>query len=154
MGFQLSPLKSWTWWWFGISFPRQSTTSWWDGGEAGGGRWLFCLRRVFLPVPVRRRRTSRLSQRKLWRNSRRKRRKLQRRLRNRPKWSVVVFFFSTVLWCFTSLKQLWRAVMAALWAQRGWYGGRGEAKCPLFKYSCLFCCLCPLKVLFSPWMSS
>lgn len=92
MGFQLSPLKSWTWWWLRISFPRQSTTSWWDGREAGGGSWLFCLCRVFLPVSVRRRRSSRLSQRKAWRNSRRKQRKLQRRLRNRPKWSVVVCF--------------------------------------------------------------
>lgn len=58
-----------------------------------GGSWLKCLCCVPLPVSAQRRR-SRLSQRKVWRNSRRKQRKLQRRLRNRPNWSV---FFSSGL---------------------------------------------------------
>lgn len=77
-----------------INFPRRSTTSSWDAEEIEGGSWLRCLCYVPLPVSVRQRR-SRLSQRKVWRNSKRKRRKLQRRLRNRPNWSVgwVVFWF-------------------------------------------------------------
>lgn len=82
-----------------INFPRRSTTSSWDAGEIDGGSWLRCLCYVPLPVSVRQRR-SRLSQRKAWRNSRKKRRKLQRRLRNRPNWSVGVFFFVFFsFWC-------------------------------------------------------
>lgn len=86
-------LKSWRWRWLRINFPRRSTTSFLDEGEIEGGSGLKCLCCVPLPVSGRRRRGSRVRQRKAWRNSRRKRRKLQRRLRNRPSWSVAVFFF-------------------------------------------------------------
>lgn len=137
-----------------INFPRRSTTSSWDGGEIEGGSWPRCLCYVPLPVSVRQRR-SRLSQRKVWRNSRRKRRKLQRRLRNRPNWSVGCFFVSFFL--IHIRRPLLTAVRASTCRAVGHCESRRcpYPQCgrdyPLFKYSCQlgFVYIHPNKALFS-----
>lgn len=109
------------------------------------GSWLRCLCCVFLPVSVRQRRSSRLSQRKPWRNSRRKQRKLQRRQRNRPSWSVLLFLF--LLCCFTSAapSDSWQGgdvrVCWALWVQEGMLASGGARLSIVWVFLWFWLCL-------------
>lgn len=111
-----------------------------------------------MPFPVSaRRRRSRLSQRKVWRNSKRKRRKLQRRLRNRPNWSVGCCLFFFLFFLIHIRPPLLAAVRVSTCRVVGHCKSR-RCPCPecgkdwpLFKYSCHFgfVYIHPNKALFS-----